>query len=196
MADAEAERVILDTNVSLISSDWSRDGQWILFTETTSFTGFDIRAWRTDGSEKPRIVVDTSLNAIHGRLSPDGKWLAYATDESGEFEVFVQPFPGGGARRQVSSRGGDEPRWRRDGRELFYLATDGGLMSVEVGTGATPPISAPRRLFDVRVPLLGSPYHENFAVSNDGQRFLVNTRVETAPAAIDVIVNWPALVTR
>ncbi len=111
----DAEHMILDTGVSLIPSDWSADGKWIAFTETTSFTGFDIRVWRVDGTEKPTVVVDTARNATHGRLSPNGKWLAYASDESGEWQVWVQPFPATGEKRQISPAGGSEPRWRRDG---------------------------------------------------------------------------------
>ena len=104
-------------------------------TKTALTGGFDIWVWPTDGDAKPQLAVHTTLNAMHGRLSPNGRWLAYASDESGELQVYVQPFPVSGEKRQVSPDGGSEPRWRRDGSELFYLASNNKLMSVPVPGG-------------------------------------------------------------
>jgi hypothetical protein len=130
---------------------------------------------------------------MHGHLSPDGRWLAYASDESGELQVYVQPFPTTGEKRQISPDGGSEPRWRRDGNELFYLASSGKLTSVAIPGGDAFKAGAPKELFEVRVPLTGNPYRTNYAVTADGQRFLVNTRIEDAPSPVNVIVNWPQL---
>jgi eukaryotic-like serine/threonine-protein kinase len=189
----EGERVMLDAGTSLIPTDWSSDGKWIVYTLTTSFAGFDMWVSSPDGTDK-QVVVDTTLNASHGRLSPNGRWLAYASDESGEWQVWVQPFPATGEKRPISPSGGTEPQWRRDGEELFYLASSGALMSVAIPQGDAFRAQAPRRLFDVDVPLTGNPYHSNFVVMTDGQRFLVNTRAEARPLAMEVVLNWTTLV--
>ena len=126
-------------------------------------------------------------------LSPNGRWLAYASDESGELQVYVEPFPATGEKRQISPDGGSEPRWRRDGNELFYLASSNKLMSVPMPGGIAFDFGAPKVLFDTRVPLTGNPYRSNYAVTANGQRFLINTRIEDAPSPINVILNWTAL---
>jgi hypothetical protein len=130
---------------------------------------------------------------MHGRLSPNGRWLAYATDESGELEVFVQPFPATGYKRKISPEGGSEPRWRRDGLELFYLSSDNKLMAVPIPGGNALEPGLPKTLFDVRIPLSGNPYRSNYAVTADGQRFLVNTKLDAGVSPIDVVLNWTAL---
>ena len=112
----------------------------------TGSTGFDIWAWPVLGDRKPFKVVHTPLDAMHGRVSPDGKWMAYASDESGEFQIYVQPFPPTGDKKQISSDGGSEPRWRRDGTELFYLAPDRQLMAVQLPGGRPFDASAPKVL--------------------------------------------------
>ena len=190
----EMEEPMLSPEANLIPSDWSLDGKVIVYTRTSQAGGFDIAVWRTDGDAKPQVAVHTALNAMHGRLSPNGRWLAYASDESlGELQVYVQPFPATGQKRLISPDGGSEPRWRRDGSELFYLASSNKLMSVAIPPGDALNSGVPKELFDTHVPLTGNPYRSNYAVTADGQRFLINTRVEDAPSAINVILNWTAL---
>ena len=189
----DAERVILDTGFSLRPTDWSADGKLIVFSTTTPTGEYEVWVWRPDGTDEPRPAVRTPLNATHGRLSPNGRWLAYASDESGEQQVWLQSFPDGNNRHQVSPDGGSEPRWRRDGNELFYLSNSHKLMSVAIPGGDVLDAGTPRALFDVRVPLTGNPFRSNYAVTADGLRFLINTWVEPAPPPIDVVVNWPAL---
>src|SRR5262245_45667118 len=144
------------------------------------------------GKGKQFRVIGTEVNEIAGTLSPDGRWLAYASDVSGEYEVYVQSFPEGGGKRQVSTGGGNHPRWRRDGRELFYYSTDGKLMAAQVRSGASFEVGAPVSLFEFRAVTPGAvlaPY----AVTGDGQRFLINALVETEPnAPLTVVVNWAA----
>ena len=148
----EAEQLMHAPGGSVISSDWSRDGKWIVFTRTQSTTaGFDIWVW-AGGDAKPQLAVRTALNAMHGRLSPNGQWLAYASDESGEMQVYVQPFPATGEQRQISPLGGSEPRWRHDGNELFYIASDDKLMSVAIPGANAFNAGTPRALFDVHYP--------------------------------------------
>ena len=192
----EPEKLLVEAGANLITNDWSADGKWIVFTRTASTTGFDIYVVPASGVGKPQLVVHTTRNAMHGRLSPNGRWIAYASDESGELEVYVEPFPVTGEKRKLSPDGGSEPRWRRDGNEVFYLASDDRLMSVPLPGGNAFNFGAAQRLFDARVPLTGNPYRSNYAVTADGKRFLVNTRIDALPAPISVVINWPALLTR
>jgi serine/threonine protein kinase len=178
---------------NLIITDWSRDGRWIVFTSTRA-TGFEVRAWPTSGQGGSVTAARTILNAVHGRLSPDGKWLAYASDESGRWQVFVEPFPSTGDRRQISAEGGSEPRWRRDGQELFYLNSDMKMMSVSLPGGNALAPGVTQVLFQTAVPLTGNPYRSNYAVTADGKRFLVNVRLgANTLSTLNVIQNWPAL---
>jgi hypothetical protein len=104
----------------------------------------------------------------------------------------VQPFPATGDKKQISSNGGAEQRWRRDGNELFYLASNRALMGVSIPAGNTLNAGVPQALFDTRAPLIGNPYRSNYSVIASGQRFLVNTRLEETPSPITVVLNWTA----
>jgi hypothetical protein len=120
--------------------------------------------------------------------------MAYSSDQPGRLEVYVDAFPTRGVRATpVSTSGGRWPRWRRDGRELFYLASDHTLMAVPVQTNAGFNAGAPRRLFTLRMKEGGARSDITYAPASDGQRFLVNVTRETAPAPISVVINWPAL---
>jgi hypothetical protein len=142
------------------------------------------------GERRPEPFARTDFQESGGRFSPDGRWIAYTSNESGRFEVYVQSFPASGGKWQVSNGGGASPRWRRDGRELFYLSADGKLMAVEVdGSSDTFEADVPGPLFEPRVGSISgdSPYD----VAADGRRFLVKVLVEeTAPAPVTVVLNW------
>ena len=112
--------------------DWSPDGRFLLYRSIDPKTGSDIWALPLDGDRKPFPVVQTNFDERDGQFSPDGKWIAYQSNESGRFEIYVQPFPGPGGKSQVSTNGGAQVRWRRDGKELFYIALDGRLMAVPI----------------------------------------------------------------
>jgi dipeptidyl aminopeptidase/acylaminoacyl peptidase len=124
-------------------------------------------------------------------FSPDGRWLAYASDESGRTEIYVQPYPGPGAKWQISTEGGTEPQWNRNGRELFYRSGN-RMMAVDVGTTPTLAVSKPKQIFEGEYePTLVSA--ANYDVSPDGQRFLMlkAARVQDeAPTQISVVLNW------
>ena len=145
------------------------------------------------GDRKPQPYLVTDFDAFQAQFSPDGRWIAYVSNETNpRYEVYVQPFPLAAGRRQVSTKGGSQPAWRRDGRELYYLAPDGKLMAVDVGAGATFQASAPRPLFQTQVPGLVN-VRNHYAPAGDGQRFLVNTLVgESAVAPITIVLNWTA----
>ena len=138
-------------------------------------SGFNLWVWPISGEREPLRVVETLLNAMHGRFSPDGKWLAYASDELGTMQVFVQPFRATGNRKQISTTGGSEPRWRRDGGELYSLASDLKLMSVSLPRSDAFRAGVPQPLFETRFPLTSNSYRRNYAVAANGQRFRVST---------------------
>jgi serine/threonine protein kinase len=172
-----------------IPSDWSPDGQYVLYSQRGS-----IWAVSTEGDRKPFPVFETMLPASNGQFSPDGKWVAYQSLESGQrAEIFVQRFPGPGGRSQISVAGGVQVRWRRDGRELFYLAPDNTLMAVPIRLDTernTVEAGTPLPLFRARLsgnPQAGTQWQ--YMVSADGQRFLLSAPAEvTLP--ITVVLNW------
>src|SRR5262245_41775404 len=173
-------------------SDWSRDGRFIIYRQTDPKTKDDI--WilpmTGDGEAKPFPVVQTEANETAGTLSPNGRWLAYASNVSGRYEVYVRSFHGGGGKRQVSNDGGSRPHWRRDGSELFYYAGDGKLMAVPVKSSKTFDMGAAVSLFAFIIGTRLDPFAP-YAVTGDGQRFLINEMVVTAPnAPLTVVVNW------
>jgi eukaryotic-like serine/threonine-protein kinase len=138
-------------------------------------------------------LLATAANERSGRISPDGRWIAYASDESGRSEIYVQQFPGLGSKRAVSTGGGAAPFWRQDGRELYYLSPERVLMAVDVRAEGTIAIGRPRALF--RAPVAGdvSEARNHYVAARDGQSFLVSVMEESPDrAAISVVVNWPA----
>ena len=140
----------------------------------------------------PTELIRTRFDEGHGRFAPDGRWLAYTGDYEGHWEVYAGPYPPTGVRWQVSVSGGSQPRWRRDGKELFYLAMDGTLMSVD--TVLTPEFRAgqPRALFKTAVdPFVAVRNH--YVVAADGKRFLfVNPAGDDGPGSMTVVLNWAA----
>ncbi len=123
-------------------------------------------------------------------FSPDGKFIAYASNPTGRYEVFVQPFPATGDRWPVSNSGGRQPIWRKDGKELFFVSDDKKFYSVEIVPGPTFDYGAPRFLFDMRANVFNT--RNSYIPSPDGQRFLVNMLLDTAAPPIHVIRNWTA----
>ena len=121
-------------------------------------------------------------------VSPDGRWLAYSGQDTGQWEVYVQPFMRPGGRVRVSTNGGSQAQWRGDGRELFYLALDGTMMSVRTADPATP--GAAQKLFQRRLAV--NPVDDQYAVTADGQRFLVLDPEGQPTTRLTVLTNWPA----
>ena len=194
--DSRAEERFFDRQgviAQVLPSSYSRDGRHIIFTNSGESSSFDVWDLPTETRE-PRPIIQTPFDEYQGVLSPDGRWLAYVSEESGTPQVYVQSFPDGAQRVQISSRGGTEPQWRRDGRELYFLRADRMLMAAAVVPAATFKTTEPVGLFLTRVPLLGNPYRQHVAASADGTRFLVNNSPESvAPPAIHVVLDWRAL---
>jgi len=171
-------------------SSWSPDGQLLAFTENNPTTGWDIWVLRM-GDRKTQPFLQTRFNEGMPQFSPDGRWLAYVSDESGRYEVYVQPYPGPGGKSQISTDGGTEPMWNRNGRELFYR-NGNKMMAVDAATQPSFSVGKPRMLFE-RAYEPGPLPVANYDVSSDGQRFLMLKLVEqeqAAPTQINVVLNW------
>jgi eukaryotic-like serine/threonine-protein kinase len=146
------------------------------------------------GDRKPLPFLQTLSNEGPGRFSPDGRWIACASDESGRKEVYVAPFPGPGGKWQISNAGGSTPRWRRDGKEIFYLAPSNVLMGTGGnGKGSSFEVGAVKPLFQTNLTGL----REGIRRVPDGQRFLINTAPqESASVPITVVLKWTAGLTK
>lgn len=168
---------------------WTADGQSLLYTVNDPVTGADVWVLPGEGDRKPRAVLNSRMNERFPRPSPDGRWLSYVSDESGREEVFVRPFPEPGARVQISTDGGSEPIWSRDGREVFYRSGD-RMMAVEIATAPAFKAGPPRMLFEGRfVP--GPNGVTGYDVAGDG-RFLMVQPLHPDPPTdqIHVVLNW------
>ncbi len=169
---------------------WSRDGQLFLYGQADSASKESIWALPLDGDRPPFVVVDSPSFNDEAQLSPDGRWLAYTSNDSGRFEVFVQPFTRPGERVQLSTEGGGQPKWRADGRELFFMTHDGTMMTVAMPEAGEPGTARP--LF--RSGIKPMAYLDQYAVTLDGQKFLVITPAVTdRTARMTVISDWPGL---
>ncbi|HVP38087.1 MAG TPA: protein kinase [Candidatus Saccharimonadales bacterium] len=171
-------------------TDWSGAANVIVLSVVSARSVWSVWAMPADGRQPPRPVVQSAFNERGGRLSPDGRWLAYASNESGHDEVYVIPYPGPGGKWQVSTAGGSFPQWRADGKELFFEGPDQSILAVDVHAGTTFEVGVPKPLFKTVIapsPFLGF----RWAVSRDGQRFLVSTPPGGSSAGrLVVVTNW------
>ena len=176
-------------NLALFPS-LSRDGKYIAYiSEDLATKRFHIHIVALTGDSTPKIFRDSPANEIMPAFSPDGKWLAYESDQSGTSEVYISPFPSGGAQYQISTSGGERPVWRRDGKEIYYRANL-RMMAVKVNLqGNAVELGKPEALFEVAVRNLAGRWYD---VAPDG-RFLMNTSPATAQSSnFELVVNWPA----
>jgi Tol biopolymer transport system component len=147
------------------------------------------------GEEQAFSFLATEFNELAARFSPDGNWLAYQSDKSGRFEVYLRPFPKSDREWKISTDGGRGPRWRGDGRELYFVAPDRTLMAAAVRTGETVEAGVPAPLFKTTLPpapIFSTPYE----VTADGQRFLMLVESESSQRSLTVTTNWLAKVRR
>jgi eukaryotic-like serine/threonine-protein kinase len=171
-------------------TSWSQDGQLMAFIELNPTTGFDIWVMRLS-DRKAQPFLRTRFNETAPRFSPDGRWLAYISDESGRFEIYVQPYPGPGGKWQISTDGGMDPVWNPNGKELFYRSTN-KMMAVDIATQPSFVAGKPRMLFEGQYVPPPVPI-SNYDVSPDGQRFLMlkpSEQEQAAPTQINVVLNW------
>ena len=190
---AASDEQILKTNERKWPTDWSSDGRYILYTSSSSKTRLDLWILPIGADRNPFPYLQTQFNEDNAKFSSDGKFIAYSSDESGRYEVYVQTFPQSGSKWQISTGGGAQPRWRHDGKELFYISPERKVIAVDIKADA--PIfeaGAIKTLFQTRLPDYPGP-RNYYDVSGDGQRFLMNSILSEVNATpINVVINWTA----
>ncbi len=197
---AEQGALLLHADQDIDPMDWSRDGKLLLFEQRTKERKQDLWVLPMTGDRKPTPYLVTPFVKGQAKFSPDAHWVAYVSNESGTKEVYVQPFPTpSGGKWVVSNGGGSQPRWSRDGKELFYFSPDESLMAVDVKTsGGAIELGVPKALFHAPVgggTGGGVDTSWRWDISADGKRFLINTSLEDATAApINVVLNWESAV--
>jgi Tol biopolymer transport system component len=194
---ADDERALLVTGEHKSPLAWSPDGQVLLYAIQHPKTGVDLWALPMVGDRKPLPVVQTPFDETSGQISPNGRWVAFESNESKTAQIFIRPFSVLGSGWQVSTEGGSQPRWRPDGKELFYIAPDARLMAVPIAVGADPQTlerGAPVPLFRTRLAsganISGLMSKPQYAVASDGRRFLMNLTLEATAPPITVVLNW------
>ncbi len=191
------EKLLETPNIRVYPYSISPDGQYIAYmrSDPKSTTGLDIWALPMSpdksGEKKPFPVIATNFLDVTPSFSPDGKWLAYANNETGRMEIYIQPFPSGAGRWQVSTAGGAKPVWRKDGKELYFFSTDQQMMAVDVSQkGASLELGTPHALFKATTVGGGSGA---YTVSADGKKFIMNTVLpQSITEPLTLITNWPA----
>jgi eukaryotic-like serine/threonine-protein kinase len=200
-----AEEQLLQDSSNYTIWDWSRDGRYLLFGKlapgTVNKTSLQLLPMDHPASRdrKPSPLLGTQFSETDGQFSPDGRWVAYASDESGRYEIYVQPFSpasSGGIKTKISEGGGRYPRWRRDGKELFYITgstttNSQQLMAVEATTSPAFNAGIPKPLFRTNTSAYAGSH---FDVSADGKRFLIENAASSSAAEepITVVTNWQA----
>ena len=187
LGSSAPERTLLSSPTPIYQaiSDWSHDGRYLMYEQGTGMNT-DLWVLPLSGDAKPFPYTSRSSR---GAFSPDGHWVAYVAQEGGRPEVFVAPFPWTGAKWQVSNGGGTGPRWRDDGKELFYFDLNGVTAVAVDGAGSTFQVGSSKLLF--RLPLRGIIGRE-YAPTRDGQRFIAVTPSEGSSQSLTLVQNWPA----
>src|SRR5262249_9573853 len=196
--ESPAMPVGVDLSFASAPSDWSQDGHFLLYTDLQEANALHLWVLPMNGSRKPYRFLSGVSADLEGQFSPGGRWVAYSSNESGRWEVYVAAISGSGAQYQVSTNGGQQPRWRRDGGELFFLSPDRKLMASSVKPGS-------RLRFNTPIPLFQTSSHEpitaeeffTYDVSADGKRFLVNVDAEgPGRSTVDIVLNWMSMLKR
>jgi eukaryotic-like serine/threonine-protein kinase len=192
---AKDGEVLLKSGEDKFPSSWSRDGRFLLYTVSDPKTKNDIWVLPLEGHKQPVPLLNTEFDEYNARFSPDGHWIAYASNESGRFEVYVRSFSmnsdgtvvKAGSKWQISDGSGVTPRWRDDGRELYYRSQAGNqsIMAVEIVTSPVFRAGSPKPL----VPLSTQAIWDS---ASDGQRFLVSLPKSGKPEPYTVVLNWQA----
>jgi len=189
------EKLLETPGVHEWATSVSPDGRYVAYNridiQEHGKRGYDAWALPMFGDHKPFSLVSTPFNETPSAISPDGKWLAYMSDETGQYEVYLKPFPSGEGKRQVSTSGGVRPHWRADSRELFFMNLEYAIMAVDVRENAgAVDLGTPHELFRADTVILAQgPY----CVSPDGQKFLINQKTPiSASQPFTLIANWTA----
>ena len=189
---ANQEELLSGSDGFQLLEDWSKDGQ-TLIVRTTAPNPNAVFALPLTGERKATKLFESPFAIDEVQFSPDGRWVSFNSNDSGKMEVYVASFPTFTDRRQVSNAGGAQARWRKDGRELFYLGLDGKLMSVDIKTVPALESGIPKILFQTRIPV--RPATDQYSPTSDGQKFLLLEPLESAsarPTPITVVLDWTA----
>jgi dipeptidyl aminopeptidase/acylaminoacyl peptidase len=174
------------------AEDWSPDGRFLLYFGAGTEAGSGLWVVNVEGERKPRKLLSETTDPAQAQFSPDGRWIAYCSPESGRSEVFLTSFPEPSERIRVSASGGSRPRWKRDGREIYFVSPDNEMITTPVRLAARVEIGEARPLF--RIDPTG---WSDYDVTADGERFLAVARIPVQDAdAIAVTANWPSLLPR
>jgi Tol biopolymer transport system component len=197
LSGAGADETLVRLDSVLYLWDWSPDGAFLVYSTAHSKVN-DIWMLPLDGKREPVALTKSPVEDLFAQISPDGRWLAYASDDRGRLQIFVQPIPATGLLRMISKDGGTMPRWRQDGKELYFRGADGQLMAVPITRGPSPTDGfehgAPQPLFGP-IPVVGNLPRFTYQPSSDGQRFLVAAPVASATPPVTVVLNWQAGIT-
>jgi eukaryotic-like serine/threonine-protein kinase len=191
---AGKKQLLLKTDLFSVPKSWSPDGRYLIYAQVSPATGSaDLFALAVAGDQGQLVLAATPANEGQGEFSPDGRWVAYTSNESGLSEIYVIPFPPtpNGGRWMVSRGGGVQPRWRRDGRELFYISPDGTMMAVPVSTAPVFQAGIPQALFNTDMVDTGirtGPM--SWDIAPDGKRFLIISDKSQETSSLNVILNW------
>jgi Tol biopolymer transport system component len=190
---SRAQELLLRTDRLAVPKSWSPDGRFILYAQINPGTGADLLAFPVEPDPKPIVVAQTQATEDQGQFSPDGHWVAYTSNESGLSEVYVVPFPPSpnGGKWVISRGGGVQPRWNRDGKELFYISPDSEMMTVPIETQPVFTAGSPQPLFQTEIVDTGirtGPI--SWDVMPDGNRFVIITANSTDTSSLTVALNW------
>jgi len=186
------ERILIAESENEWMEDWSQDGKYIIYLATDGLTE-SIRALLLSEDQEPLTIVESTFNLDEPHLSFDGKWLAYNSNKSGTWEIYITPFSEtAGQEYKISTGSGVQPRWRKDGKELYYLTLEGKMMAVNIEANTKIERGTPNELFDTKLSV--DPLRDQYDVSSDGKRFLLlKPLAEAESTPITVTFNWTKL---
>jgi Tol biopolymer transport system component len=186
------EATLVESTQTKAVASWSHDGRYMLFTAKDEKIGSKLWVLPLFDKRPSYLAVQRDFEQYTGSLSPDSQWIVYESTDSGRSEVYVQRFSESGDRWQISLEGGADPRWRSDGKEIFYIAPDGTLMASTISVLAGGKQIEPRKpvpLFQTNLTVGGGKEH-GYAVTRDGQRFLLPIPVDKTVPPITILLNW------
>jgi Tol biopolymer transport system component len=173
--------------------DWSRDGRYLIIG-ASSYPKPEFHDWVLPlfGDRKPFPYLHADFNQNNAKVSPNSQWLAYASDETGRYEIYVQTFPSPGAKQQISTSGGNYPVWSKDGKELYFIRPDQKMMAVETNADRKFQAGIPKPLFDARLTRLYTRSYPWYDVSNDGHFLIPIALEQSSSVPMTVVINWTA----